>query len=167
MVLLKIVHLNKLLHGPMRLQKLLNILFRVVKPLEQLWHLNSCLLVILKIKIADCSFLAKFRLNCDLFNFAFSFNKFAKDLLSELFGVIIILHFNLQKLSVHMKKVNLKVLKRFEIYFALALHIQHREAYLVLFQLAPMVDHICIVDIVDTPYESLLRQGLRTHTRPQ
>lgn len=85
MVLLKIIHLNILLHGPLRLKKLLNILFRVVKPLEQLWHLKSCLLVILKIKIADCSFLAKFRLNCDLLDFTFSFNKFAKDLLSELF----------------------------------------------------------------------------------
>lgn len=167
MVLLKIIHLNKLLHGPMRFQKLFNILFRVVKPLEQLRHLKSCLLVILKIKITYCSFLSKFRLNCYLFNFTFSFNKFAKDLPSELFGVIIILHFNLQKLSVHMKKVNLKVLKRFEIYFALALHIQHREANLVLFKLGPMVDHICIVDIVNASYESLLRQGLWTHTRPQ
>jgi len=69
----------------MRLQKLLNILFRVVEPLEQLRHLKSRLLVILKIEVAEVSFLSKLRLYCNLFNFALSFYKLTKDLLCELF----------------------------------------------------------------------------------
>jgi hypothetical protein len=65
-----------------------------------------------------------------------------------------------------MKKINLKVLKRFEIYFAFALHVQHSEPNLILFQLGSVVNHICIVDIVNAFYESLLWQGLWTHSRP-
>ena len=123
----------------------MHILLRVVKPLKQLWKVLSSLAIVLKIEegLLDLSIYLRF------FLVASYKSKLLKDLLSKLQGILVVLDFNLQKLSIHVQKFLPKFLKRLQHDFPLSVYIEHQEPNFVLFLLRSVVKNIRVLNVGD------------------